>query len=130
MAWRAELYPPRLDEGAVLALAEALTAIDRRYLAEHPGTPELYRSGVRYRAEPAGQEKWLSTPWVLQAGAGDCEDLACWRAAELQRAGEAARPIVRSRRVGDNAMLYHVLVRRASGAIEDPSARLGMTSAA
>lgn len=85
--------------------------------------PPLYRSGVRYRREPRGQERW-QLPWqTFEAGHGDCEDLAVWRAAELRLAGYGARPVVY--RTGPRTL--HVVVWRDDrGDIEDPSRLLGM----
>lgn len=57
----------------------------------------------------------------------NCDDLVSWRIAELRNAGEAAK--VRLKWQFDptrGARMYHVLVRRANGQVEDPSKRLGM----
>lgn len=98
------------------------------YLAAHPRTPTLYRAGVRYIRE-RGLEIFAGVPGILRRGGGDCEDLVCWRVADLRlgRDGraEAARARLTWRREG-NRYRYHVTVRRASGAIEDPSLALGM----
>jgi hypothetical protein len=54
--------------------------------------PRLYKSGIHYERE-RGTEEWLDIPTVLEGGSykgefpgpwGDCEDLACWRVAELR----------------------------------------------
>lgn len=85
--------------------------------------PPIYASGVRYRREPKEiREEWKTIPVVLADGHGDCEDLACWRAAELAAAGEHAVPHIY--RTGSGG--YHVVVRRGDGSLEDPSAKLGM----
>lgn len=112
---------------------EHLTRVDVEFLAEHPRCPLLYQSGVRYRRAPLGEECWLPIPWVLASyfsgGTADCKSLATWRAAELRMWGEPARCFTTvSRRKGANLelVLYHVLVRRADGSDEDPSAILGM----
>ena len=109
---------------ALLALLDALTRVDVAQLERHPNTPPLYRSGVRYERE--GGEVFSDILTTLRRGWGDCEDLACWRVAELRRAGETrARPHVT---LGQEAghPLFHIRVRRGNGAIEDPSALLGM----
>lgn len=100
-----------------------LVAVDRVYLRTHSVTP-LYRSGIRYRREVSGSEVWQSTPVLYASGYGDCEDLAAHRAAELIESGEdvGARAVLRCVRPG----LWHAAVRRGSGLIEDPSAKLGM----
>lgn len=59
------LVPKVLNERTMQVLLGCLTALDELYLREHPETPWLYSSGVRYIAEPPGQEKWLTVPFVL-----------------------------------------------------------------
>lgn len=85
----------------------------------------LYKSGVRYAREPLGSEVWQTALETLEKGFGDCEDLVAWRCAELRCAGEDATPYVKDVRPG----LRHCLVRRANGALEDPSRALGMGGA-
>jgi hypothetical protein len=123
--WAATIEPPAITPRVVGHLLHALTAIDLDFLRDNPATPALYRAGVRYREEPQGAERWRSIPWVLRAGWGDCEDLCCWRVAELRAAGE--RAFARSafkRRAG--GWLVHVFVERGNGTLEDPSRLLGM----
>lgn len=75
-----------------------------------------------------GEENWQDIPTILKAGSGDCEDLACWRAAELtERDGIPARPVYRWRH-RPGLTIYHIVVRLPDGSIEDPSRRLGMGS--
>lgn len=137
--FRATLESPDLDHVILAHLTEALTRIDleylRRYAAADASTrspaggplPPLYGSGVRYAREPSGAERWSSAPLVLWRGAGDCEDLACWRAAELRMHGDvAARVVSTSQQLSPSRRLFHVLVRRGDGRLEDPSRRLGM----
>ena len=109
--------------GAYLAaLAEGLTGLNialMRASAEGGAPlPLLYESGVVYRREPRGEERWLTAPELLARGAGDCEDLSAYRAAELRHLdGEpAVVEVIRNRRGS-----FHAVVRRADGALEDPS---------
>ena len=118
------MQPPGLSDGVMRRLLDCLTGLDVDYLRKN-AAPELHHSGVRYEAEAPGQERWASIPWVLDLGHGDCEDLACWRTAELIVSGEAALAIFESRQT-PQGRLYHILVRRADGRIEDPSKDLGM----
>lgn len=128
MAWSCIIEPDRLTPEVVSALCDALVRIDRDYLRRHPATPPLYQSGVRYQEEPPGVERWAPVGKVLELRYGDCEDLACWRCAELQeRDGERATPLVERSWLPAVGWLYHVVVRRADGRIEDPSRLLGMT---
>ena len=109
-------------------LLRALTEIDCLILKADRSIPPLYRSGVVYKREAIGQEDWCDLSEVLNLGFGDCEDLACWRAAELiVRHGIAARPIVRGpKRLRNGVMMYHIQVQLPDGSIEDPSKKLGM----
>lgn len=56
----------------------------------------------------------------------NCEDLATWRAAELQRQGIDAVAFWKEQILEDGQTLYHILVRWPNGTIEDPSRLLGM----
>lgn len=111
----------------------ALMLADCAYLRAHPETPNIYESGVVYRLEPPRQEDWLDIPSILKAGNGDCEDLACWRAAELRvRHNIKAEPTFKWTVRPNGAYLYHIQVKlppmrgETVSRIEDPSRRLGM----
>jgi hypothetical protein len=118
-----EFHLPDVDVRRLNVLVRALTALNVVYLREHPETPLLKESGVRYQTQPHGCERFLTVPAVLAAGNGDCDQLAPWRAAELRvRHGIKALPEVR--RMSKN--LWHVFVRRPDGTAEDISAHLGM----
>ena len=122
------LKPSKLLALAIREALEAVIMVNRLYLRMHH-VPALYESGVRYEEEPAGQpyEDFAAIPVVLARGYGDCDDLVCWRIAELRNQGENAK--VRLKWAYDpirNARMYHVLVRRANTQVEDPSKRLGM----
>lgn len=122
------LKPSKLLALVVREALEALVMANRLYLRTHH-VPPLYESGVRYEEEPAGQpyESFDAIPVVLARGSGDCDDVVSWRIAELRNAGENAK--VRLKWQYDaarGARMYHVLVRRANGQVEDPSLRLGM----
>ncbi len=107
-------------------LLEALTLVNVAWLREQPAAPWLYESGVRYEEEPPGRDEWQDIPETIKRREGDCEDLACWRLAELRvRSLEDARPFVKCSVYGPRTV-YHVAVRRSDGRIEDPSRVLGM----
>lgn len=122
--------PREMSREALNLQLDLLFKIDMLYLRFHPQTPLLYQSGVRYMEEPPGQEDWQDIPTTLRIGMGDCEDLACWRAAELNvKYGIKARPIFREQRRANGTYLYHILVQLPPGyspSIEDPSKILGM----
>lgn len=126
---------------------DALYEIDCAWLRAHPETPGIYelaaagmghlpRAGkklgpkgewMRYEREPLGQEDWKDIPTCIRDGIADCEDLACWRAAELTvRHGIPARPTYRCKERPDGSLLYHIVVRYPDGRTEDPSKKLGM----
>lgn len=110
----------------------ALTRINLRIiLAANGKIPLLYESGVRYEAEPEGQEDWQDVltcldTWKKRRQGSDCEDLASWRAAELQARGVEAHPVFVWRKMPNGSHLYHIVVRWPDGRIEDPSRKLGM----
>ncbi|UJR87308.1 MULTISPECIES: hypothetical protein [Sandaracinus] len=123
------------SERSLRAMLMALSAINTLYLREYPQTPSLYESGVVYRAEPLPQERWQALPSLIEQGFGDCEDLSCGRVGDLVvREGIQARPDFRFTRFNEQGhvddrgrfSLYHIVVRRPDGSIEDPSALLGM----
>lgn len=125
---------PGLADRVVLELLEALTRVDltirRWYASRGRPLPLLYASGVRYvREDYSGTfpEDWQDVLELYRTRRGDCEDLACARAAELREAGEPARAVFVARRRPEGGRLIHILVRRADGTIEDPSKILGMT---
>ena len=70
-------------------------------------------------------EQFRDIPTIIEDKFGDCDCLACWRVAELQDIGIAARPYIKWRREGDR-WIYHAVVWLPNGKIEDPSMALGM----
>jgi hypothetical protein len=124
---------PNEDKKAVLEkLLEALTLANVLYLLRYPHTPNLYESGVRYEQEPDGRDDWQDIPDTLRRRNGDCEDLACWRMAELRvrwrdRASRFHITVEDiPNRVGQLVTTYHIAIRLPDGRIEDPSRNLGM----
>jgi len=113
---RGALTPEALSRACSILLGAAVEDVE--------SLPALYSSGVRYRREPAGSERWLRPSTVRSVGAGDCEDLAAWRTAELIVTGQD--PASRMSLVRTGPAMLHAIVRRGDGRIEDPSALLGM----
>lgn len=111
---------------ALKPILEALTTVNFLFLSTHHVKP-LYETGVRYRNEPKewANEHFDSVPIVLSRGWGDCDDLAPWRCAELRQRGERARIRIQWKRLPEGK-LFHIVVRRENGTIEDPSRILGM----
>jgi hypothetical protein len=101
---------------------EEFVGHNSEFLRKNPRLPDIYKAGIRYESEPPGQENWLTYPILLEDGVGDCEDLACARVAKLRQKGEhGAKPFLYHKN-----KLWHVMVQRENGKIEDPSAVLGM----
>lgn len=139
-----EITTETKDPAVLQQLLQWLADLDLVYLLEHPHTPALYASGVLYRREPRQvvvAERFAGVPEVLRQGWGDCDDLAPWRAAELNLRGVGARPVLIDashpsyRKISGGARvrrLWHVVVERElpgesrEVVYEDPSARLGM----
>jgi hypothetical protein len=116
-----------ISNAALTILLNALTDIDEMYLRKHPEMPNLYDTDVRYVEEPPGQEDWQDVGTCLRIGRADCDDLACWRAAEIRvRHGARAFPVYKAQERKDGSMLYHILTSWPDGKIEDPSAIRGM----
>jgi hypothetical protein len=108
----------------VCLLAQSLINAD---LLKYRKFPLIYESGVRYQMEPRGLEEFRDIPTILKNGCGDCDDLACWRVAELwMRFGINARPVFTCRMQPNGMRMYHILVQYPDGHIEDPSLILGM----
>lgn len=114
---------------ATTALMHGLALVNRIWLLYYPDTPLLYDTHVLYQAE-VNTERWADIPTILERGYGDCEDLACWRIAELWANGVHAMPFITWRpRADARGTIYHALVRWPDGRIEDPSRALGMRHA-
>lgn len=117
--------PVDAQAGVLAALLQALVLENTEYLRENPSTPPLYKAGVKYLREKPGSDNWQDIPRTLELRSGDCEDLAAWRTAELNAAGESAHcELIHF--VEEGITFFHVVVRRADGTKEDPSNILGM----
>lgn len=111
---------------AIKAILDAQVRVNQLYLRMH-NVPPLYNAGVVYREEPDnGLEEFACVEPILKRGWGDCDDLAPWRCAELRNAGEKAKIRIQWKRMSNGRKLFHIVVRRADGTIEDPSRILGM----
>jgi len=111
----------RLQGADLEAMGDAFVKLARLDLQRNPDVPPLYKAGVRYVRE-ASTERWQLPSETWKRKAGDCEDLAVWRVAELRQAGEPAKLYLRQ----SGPRLWHAMVKRADGTLEDPSKKLGM----
>lgn len=88
---------------------------------------EWWKQGTDLESQPT--ELWQDIYTTIARKGGDCEDLACWRIAELRETyNRAAKPLV-TYRFAEGAYHFHALlwVKGPSGwRKEDPSAKLGM----
>lgn len=114
---------------ALVAALERAADCNEDYLSQHPETPRLYASGVRYGRETTDngghrEERFLTIPWVRALGWGDCDDLTAYRLSELRWTGED--PDAQAEAIEVSPDHWHAVVRRGDGTIEDPSAKLGM----
>ncbi len=120
---------PETLKHVIVELCFGLAEANARWLTVHPDTPHLYDSGVFYKDEKPGHEEFFDIPRVMRQGFADCEDLACWRAAELYvRFGIPAEPHVMYTQF-PNQVLFHVQViytLNGQTYLEDPSIVLGM----
>lgn len=106
-------------EGDALSPLESVTKIP----VESPTWDLTVDEAHHFFAREPGSPGWLDVH--------NCDDLAPWRVSELQLHGEKAKIRIQWKRPtlanGSKGKKYfHIVVRRASGAIEDPSAKLGM----
>lgn len=114
------------SQACLIRLMWTLIDINCSWIENHPETPLLYKSGVKYHFDRNAPDPWQDIPSTIAKGWGDCEDLACWRIAELRHHGNTdARPLLRWRKEGGR-YIYHALVRLPDGRTEDPSVALGM----
>jgi hypothetical protein len=115
MPLRVELTIPK---PAMRAAVEGLAGINAEIISYLGGrVPRLYESGVRYRKP--GKLVWHTIADLYDLGYGDCKDLVAARCAELRYfESEPAIPLIyQTRRPG----MWHAVVERADGTIEDPS---------
>jgi hypothetical protein len=118
-----EVEVPWSLAGVRTALAAATVAnveLMKEWKKQGRKVPRLYQAGVKWKRQPP--ERFSLFPTVLARGNGDCDQLAAWRAAELQLKGIKAKAIPRWVR----PKLMHVVVQLPSGRLEDPSRLLGM----
>jgi hypothetical protein len=111
---------------SLLYFMEGLVQHNCGWLAEHPETPSIYCPPLLYKEEVG--EIWRDIAAVWKDGGGDCEDLACARAAEYRVAGINAKAILKKSNLSVAGWrdVYHCLVKLPDGRIEDPSRALGM----
>lgn len=135
------------------AVVDCLTICNRAILRRYR-MPDILTAGIRYtddrppKGSVCGDDDWADISIVLRRKAGDCDDLAAARAAQLQQQGINARAIPLLRRKqgafgNPGKHDYHIVVMWPKGLksyprtvyqdpsgsgllLEDPSRILGM----
>lgn len=118
----AHVSKPVLD-----AALEAVTRLNEKMIeGGSPTATQLIEQGAKWRPEPPGQEHFDHAGIVAQRGWGDCDDWAPLRAAEHRAKGTdpGAKAVV----MRSGPHLWHAVVQRSDGRIEDVSKEAGMPS--
>lgn len=68
------------------------------------------RQALETIQEVLGGERFRDIGRIIENGGGDCDNLACWRVAELRQGGIKARPFMSNRKRPDGGTTYHALV--------------------
>ncbi len=138
--------PPIRGEGEgrfdpILMALECLTQINMWHFKRGVVTP-LFDAGIRYKAEPPGEENWNDALICMGSGYGDCEDLAAYYCAERRVLyGEKARCVIKQKFFSpeevkstgypvvpkNGIFLIHCMVELPNGQTIDPSKLLGMS---
>jgi hypothetical protein len=117
--------PERHVHPAVIdAAMEAVTRLDEHMIRSGDAPPWSPDLGVRWRPENFGEEHFDHAVEALQRGWADCDDLASWKAGSLRATGED--PGATARVVPSGPSMYHAIVQRSDGSIDDPSVEAGM----
>lgn len=117
-----------VSEHVLDAALEAVTTLNEAMIKSGaaPTFDQALRNGVKWKPEPPGAEHFDHAGIVAERGWGDCDDLAPHHAATLRVKGidPGARAIV----VRSGPSMWHAVVQRSNGKIDDPSAAAGMRS--
>ncbi len=126
-----------LSEAALRSMLEALTLANQIYLRAHPKTLNPFEAGaqlgLRYGAEPLGEENWDAIPYVLERASqglpSDCEDLAAYLTAYLRErvpGMKGAKTVPLPPKLIGDTLVYHIVTQLPDGRTLDPSRALGM----
>lgn len=109
------------------AALEPVTRLNEAMIraGEVPSFDRALKNGwVQWKPEPPGQEHFDHAGIVLGRRNGDCDDLAPYLAGSLRASGADPGATAIVKRTGPH--LWHAVVLRSDGMIEDPSKRAGM----
>lgn len=136
MELRIAVPESEVSEAVLNPALETVTRVNERLIAsgEVPTfAAAVHKHGLRWHPEPEGQPESFdhageifSRPdrWGVGKWTADCDDLAPYKAASLRASGQdpGAKAIVRRSGPG----LWHAIVKRSDGSIDDPSVEAGM----
>lgn len=120
---------PLISKRVLEPLAEAVTRLSEDQIRAGIAPTfhdALGRGMVRWQPEAPGAERFDHAKTVMDRGHGDCDDLAPWRAGSLRATGED--PGARTIMVQKSPTLWHAMVQKSDGSVEDPSREAGMPS--
>ncbi len=108
------------------AALEATTRLNESLLDKNEIAPfeTQLKRGLKWQPEPPGDEHFDNGRILQNRGWGDCDDLAPLHAASLRHSGEDPKAEAIVKKSGPK--LWHAVVRRGNGTIDDPSKRAGM----
>jgi hypothetical protein len=116
----AHVTKPVLD-----AALESVTRLNEQMIkGGAPTSHQLLEQGAKWKPEPPGQEHFDHAGILAQRGWGDCDDWAPLHAAthRVKRTDPGAKAVV----VRSGPHMWHAVVERSDGTIEDPSKAAGM----
>ncbi len=115
-----------VSEGVLNAALESVTRLNESMLKQDtiPTFERGLKQGVKWQPEPPGDEHFDHAGVVYKRRWGDCDDLAPWHAASLRHSGEDPNANAIVTRTGPK--MWHAVVKRGDGTIDDPSRRAGM----
>lgn len=119
----AQVSKPVLD-----AALESVTRLNEQLIdGGAPTSHQLIEQGAKWKPEPPGQEHFDHAGILAQRGWGDCDDWAPLHAATLRKTGvdHGAKAVVHR----SGPQMWHAVVERSDGSIEDPSKAAGMPEA-
>ena len=115
-----------VSEGVLNAALESVTRLNESMLEQDkiPTFERALKQGVKWQPEPPGDEHFDHGGEVYKRRWGDCDDLAPYHAASLRHSGEDEGATAIVKRTGPK--MWHAVVKRSNGDIDDPSKRAGM----
>lgn len=150
------VYSPESHFAPLVFMLEGLVKVNEHHINQSfrrakaglgSPIPPLFSTGIRYQEDPPGKENWRDIYAILQHIANgakgiDCDQIVCWRVAELRCAGIDAEPVIKWQHLtreiaiklgfkpqfvpNEGLWLVHCCVRFPDGSIEDTSKLLGM----